>query len=415
MGRLDLGEVVGFEISGVGNFLGDLLATNDKVTRDGIVVVGAGYDHAGESVLASKFKTGEETANEVVGHEDKSQLVVVFVVDAPDAEALRIYRKHDVRSTSDGFKKLQTLTKVLPEPLHGNIGVVVAVLALPVIQLKVAGGKQVQLGLGLGCRLGFFSRLLLLLGSLLLRLFLLFLLLLLGRSVLQGSLAEDNVTKSFLEVLLVDDGEVVTGDVLVLVAEFLVKDELVGPYKRGDKADIGQGNVLTNEVGLGQQDLVEGIHGTLDSLNGGINVGLHVGHETHQGVQPTSNVSVDFVLGEKDPLHDKCLLNSIRAQKRGVFLLSSGIVGDGTGLEEIDAGAGEDRDLAQGELSQEFGSLVLGKIEAFDVDRDTAVGSLEYSRTMTISIFSQWHANISPLTAILARATRGLSGYDLIV
>lgn len=300
LGRLDLLELVGWVISSIVDLVRDLLATDDEVTRDGVVVVGTGDEHGTESILASTLKTGEETTNQVVGHEDKSQLVVVTVVNAPDGPTL--------------------LIKVLPEPLHGNIGIVVAVHTLPFIKNEAALGKKIQSRLGLGSRLrSFLSRS----GSSLLGLLLLFLLLLLGRSVLQSSLAKSDFTKSFLELGLVDAGGEVTVDVLVLGAESLVKDELVTQDEGSDNSNIGKSDVLTNKVGLGQKNLVQSIHSTLDLFDTSIDIGLHVRVVTKERIDPLAKVGVDLVLGKEDPLHDQSLLNVVGAQDGVVLLLKS--------------------------------------------------------------------------------------------
>lgn len=346
MSGLNLGEVVGIVISGIIDFIRNLLTADEPVTRDGVVVVGTTDNHGTESVLVSAFKTSIESTDQVVGHESLGELIVVLVVSLPDGVTLGIV--------------------VFPEPLHGNIGIVVGVHALPGIHDEGGGRQEVKSTLGLGLRLGLISfligfGLLLLLGlGLLLLLGLLGsrLLLLLGGSILQGSFAKRDITVNSLEMGLVDNGVKVTVDVLVLSTELLVEDHLVGGNQRGNNADISEADLFANQVGLVEKDLVEDIHSALNSLNSSVNAGLEVGLVTHEGTEPSRQVVAKFIVREEDPLLDKGTLSGGGTEEISVLLVGGDVVCDSRGLEKLETiSTLESGDLTGGELLEVFGAL----------------------------------------------------------
>ena len=157
--------------------------------------------------------------NQVGGHECEGQLVVVLVVNGPERVLFEV--------------------DVLPEPGEGNLaGLLVGVLALPVVKdeggaaellervLGLGGSRRLLLlglrSLGLGGSLG-----LLLLGSGLL----------LGGRVLEGLLAELNLVEDVRDDGLVANGLGPSGDVGVLCSPLLVEEvlETTGNDAEGDR------------------------------------------------------------------------------------------------------------------------------------------------------------------------------------
>lgn len=113
--RIDLDKGIRFKVCGVGDLLGNFLSADDEVPRDGVIVILTRDDERSEGILASTFESVEETTNEVGGHEDESELIVIFIIHLPDGPA------HGV--------------KVLPEPVHSfRNGVVVGVEPLPLVE-----------------------------------------------------------------------------------------------------------------------------------------------------------------------------------------------------------------------------------------------------------------------------------------
>jgi len=89
------------------------LAPNHERTADNAVVLDAVHGSTPENVLARAFQTREEAADEVGGHEGLRKLLVVLVVDLPDAVLVEL--------------------AVLPEPRKGDFAcLLVGVFALPV-------------------------------------------------------------------------------------------------------------------------------------------------------------------------------------------------------------------------------------------------------------------------------------------
>jgi hypothetical protein len=366
--RLNLSELVRFVISSIVDFVRDLLTTDHPVTRDAVVVVGATNDHGTESILVSTLKTGIETTDQVVRHESLGELIVVLVIGSPDGETFGIM--------------------VFPEPLHGDISVVVGVHTLPSIHDEGRGRQKIESALGLGSRLGlfgFFSSLgLLLLLGLLGLLFLLrlsSLLLLLRRSVLESNFAERNVTNNSLEVRLVDQSLEVTVDVLVLSTELLIEKHLVRHDQGSGNSDISIGNLLTDQVGLVKEDLVKDIHGTLNLLDGSINRGLKVIGISHKRTKPRRKVAAELVVREKNPLLDKSTLSSSGTEEGGVLLVSSNVVGDGIGLaEEETVSTLKSGNLTHRELFKELRCLGSGHIETLrDFDFESVITGSDQS------------------------------------
>jgi hypothetical protein len=336
--RLNLSELVRFVISSIVDFVRDLLTTDHPVTRDAVVVVGATNDHGTESILVSTLKTGIETTDQVVRHESLGELIVVLVIGSPDGETFGIM--------------------VFPEPLHGDISVVVGVHTLPSIHDEGRGRQKIESALRLSS-----------------------LLLLLRRSVLESNFAERNVTNNSLEVRLVDQSLEVTVDVLVLSTELLIEKHLVRHDQGSGNSDISIGNLLTDQVGLVKEDLVKDIHGTLNLLDGSINRGLKVIGISHKRTKPRRKVAAELVVREKNPLLDKSTLSSSGTEEGGVLLVSSNVVGDGIGLaEEETVSTLKSGNLTHRELFKELRCLGSGHIETLrDFDFESVITGSDQS------------------------------------
>ena len=276
----------------------DVLATGNDNTGDDRVVGSTDDTDGTEEVLAGSLKTVEETADLVVGHEGDGQLLVVFEVDAPDGEALGV--------------------KVLVEPWDGTLaGVEVGVLTLPLLEVERGLGQVIQgvLSLGLGGDKGLLLLLVGLLGlGLLLSLWLLGLgllslwLLSLDRG-LESGLGLDElglaVVKDGGELGVVDDGVDVTDDVGDLLAASLVDETGEGVGEGSNDNDVGEGDALSDEVGLGDEDLVKSLKTSKDSVVDGGEDGLVVwelvvDNHLHANVV----LDGDLLVGEAGPLLD---------------------------------------------------------------------------------------------------------------
>jgi hypothetical protein len=237
--------------------------------------------------------------DQVIGHEGELELVVVLVVNSIERVLLGLV--------------------VLPEPGQSNgAGVLVGVLTLPLIKdelglaksLKRVLGLLLRLGLGLSSRssrLGSRSSL----G----------LLLLLGRSVLDSLLSEDRAGDDGLERSLVDDSVVPSGDSNILRAPSLVQNgsESAGE-ERGTKV-IGEGDALTNQVGVGGEVLLKDGEGLVGSLGGIFNVLLVVGVKTHQRAVPATELWEDLSVDEREPAEDGSVVLLGLAQESGLLVL----------------------------------------------------------------------------------------------
>lgn len=109
---VELGELVALDIWGDLEGGESFLATDKEGTLDDAVVGLAVDRRSTEDVLAAGLETSQEATNQVGGHEDHGELVVVLVVYCPQGVFLKV--------------------DILPEPWKGDLaGLLVGVLALP--------------------------------------------------------------------------------------------------------------------------------------------------------------------------------------------------------------------------------------------------------------------------------------------
>lgn len=245
-----------------------------------------------EDELAGSLKTGEEATNQVGAHEDEGELIVVLVVDLPDGVVLGV--------------------EVLPEPGDRDSGLLVGVLALPLVKRSGGLGKTLEGVLGPdnlnGLLLLLFLLLHDLLGGLLLGL-------LLGGSVFDSLINELNVTEDGGDLLAADQS-VPTGDSGVLGTERLVEDLISRVRKRendvttglthkletagddGGNENIGERETLTDEVGVGKEVLLNDGNSLEGLLLGGVDGLLVVGVTASQGTEPGTENGEDLGVGE---------------------------------------------------------------------------------------------------------------------
>lgn len=251
-----------------------LVATDDEGTLDDGVVVLSVDGSAAEQVLPGSLQTGVEATNQVVGHEDEGELVVVLVLDLPEGVLVEL--------------------GVLPEPLHGVGLVVVGVVPLPLIKSEGGAGQGLERVLGLGSG----SILLSSLGSLLLGSSLLLRLLrLLGGDVGElGGVEELELGRNGRVDGLVVDGLVPPGDVGVLLAPLLVKEELETAGDDADGEEVSQRDTLANEVGVVLEVLLNGSDSLGGGLGGVVNGLLVVGVTADQRAVPLAQGGEDLGL-----------------------------------------------------------------------------------------------------------------------
>lgn len=126
---IELGELVALKVWSDIESCSGVVSTDEESALDD-AVVGLAVDRRGtKDVLAASLETGEETANQVGGHEGHGELVVVLVVELPQRVLLKV--------------------DVLPEPRKGDFtGLLVGVLALPgrssVIWQEIRRGHDLQ-------------------------------------------------------------------------------------------------------------------------------------------------------------------------------------------------------------------------------------------------------------------------------
>lgn len=213
---------------------------------------------------------------------------------------------------------------MLPEPGHGDgASVVVGVHALPVIKDQGGLAQGLKWVLGLGLRLGLLLLLLLsggssLGGGLLL---LLGLLLLFRGDVLDSLLSKDGVRENSLEVRLVDDGGVPSGDGRVLGAPLLVQEKGECASAETSGEDISQGQTLTDEVSVSgkvrlqhREVLQGGLGAVLDGL-------LVVRVPANQGAVPATETGEELRVGIRHPAQDGSIVLLGLAKKGGLLIL----------------------------------------------------------------------------------------------
>lgn len=305
LGGVELGElvalIVGSDIEG-GEIL---LASDDESTLDDGVVVLSVDGSTTEDVLAGAFKTGEEAANQVVGHEGEGELIVVLVVDTPDGVLLEV--------------------EVVPEILEGIGGLAVGVLSLVLIKGERSTGEELKRVLGLGSlsRLigglsgGLSGGLRSGLGRLLLGL-----LGLLGGSVGQsGSVQEADLLSDSGEDGLAGDGLEPTGDVGVLLSPVLAVEVLEATGDDTGGEEISEGDALADEVGVAQEVLLNNLDSLSGGLGGVIDVLLVVGGVSEEGAVPRGQGAEDLLVEEGEPLQDGSVVLLSLAKESGLLVL----------------------------------------------------------------------------------------------
>ena len=305
LGSIKLGELVALVVRSdieAGEFI---LATDEEDTLDDRVVGGTVHGSTPKDVLAGSLKTSEESTDQVGGHEDLGQLVVVLVVHSPEGVVFRVV--------------------VLPEPLEGNWGVEVGVLTLPLINgngwlgesltgvlglwglndwliFLIINLLSLRLGSGLWCLRGGVS--------------------LLWSNVLQGWLINEVELTSNVGVdWLVVDSLVPTGDVGVLRAPCLVEEELEATGDERSAEKIGKSDALAREVsvvgkvGLDDRDNLKSLLlGLLDAL-------LVVWDTSLERLEPAAKGWENLRVEERHPLQDRGIVLLGLAKKGGLLVL----------------------------------------------------------------------------------------------
>ena len=152
------------------------------------------------------------------------------------------------------------------------------------------------------------------------------LLLLLGRSVLDGLVNEDRVLNNGLEGGLINDGLVPPGNGGVVSADLLVNDgsEGTGEERSGEK--IGEGDALANEVGVGSEVSVEDTELLQGSLRSVLNVLLVVRVEAKEGAEPRAEANKELRVGERQPAEDGSIVLLGLAEEGGLLVLGSHLI-----------------------------------------------------------------------------------------
>lgn len=298
-GVVELLELVALPVRGDVESGDVLLAANQESTTDEALVVLAIDRGSTEEVLARSLETSEETANQVVSHEGELKLVIIFVVNKPERVLFGLV--------------------VLPEPGHGDrTGIIVGVLALPLVkdQSGLAKGLKRVLGLGLGLHIRLVLILSSRLGSLLLRL-----LLLLGRGVFDGLVDEGSFGDSFLPVTLVNNGVEPTGNSDEVRAELLVKDSGESATDDTGSEDISKGDTLTDEVSVGSEVSLQDFKSSAAGSGVVLYSLLVVGHSANEREVPATKASEEVGVGEGHPAKDGRIVLLGGAQEGGLLVL----------------------------------------------------------------------------------------------
>jgi hypothetical protein len=305
LGSIKLGELVALVVRSDIEARESILATDEEGTLDDRVVGSAVHGSTAEDVLAGSLKTSEESTDQVGGHEDLGQLIVVLVVHSPEGVVLRVV--------------------VLPEPLEGNWGVEVGVLTLPLINgdggLRESLASVLGLGdlnnwlflliinlLGLGLSSGLWclgGRLSLLRGN-----------------VLQGWLINEVELTSNVGVDgLVVDGLVPTGDVGVLRAPGLVEEELEATGDESSAEEIGKSDALAREVGVVGKVCLDNRDNLENLLLGILNALLVVWDTSLERLEPAAKAWENLRVEERHPLQDRGIVLLGLAKKGGLLVL----------------------------------------------------------------------------------------------
>jgi hypothetical protein len=177
-------------------------------------------------------------------------------------------------------------------------------LARGVILLLVVLGRF-RLGLGLlGLGLGLVLLLLLRLGR---------------RRVGDGLVAVGRGGADDLEEEgLVRDGGVVAEDVGEGRAEGLAEDDLAAAGDEGCEGNVGEGDALGREEGVGEQVILGDLEERLGERLGVIDVLLVVRLGAVQGLEPAGNGGEKLLIGPGSPLKNMCLLLEGVAEQAGL-------------------------------------------------------------------------------------------------
>ena len=295
---VELLEVVGLPVGSDVEGGGSLLAADKEDTLDDAGVVGAEDSLATEEVLAGSLETRVEATDQVVGHEGELELIVVLVVDLPEGVLLGLV--------------------VLPEPGHGSTaGVLVGVLALPLIKDEGGLAKSLKGVLGLGGGSGLLSGG----GSGSGGSGGLGLLLLLRSNVLGDLLSKNGGRDNSLEGGLVHNGVEPASDGRVLGAPLLVKNVGEGAEKEGGSEDISQGDALADQVGVGGEVLLKDGNGLQSSLGDLVDGLLVVGVEAEERAVPATELDEQLAVGEGHPANDGGIVLLGLAKKGGLLVL----------------------------------------------------------------------------------------------
>lgn len=243
--------------------------------------------------------------NQVGGHECEGQLVVVLVVNLPQRVLLEV--------------------DVLPEPGEGNLaGLLVGVLALPVVKDECSTGQSLERVLGLRGRCGLlllFSLLLLGLGGGLGLLLLLLLALLLGGDVLQRLGDELKLAGNSAVAGLVADSLVPSGDIGVGIAPLLVEEVLEAAGNDAGGEQVGESQALTNEVCVCHEVLLKDVDGLESGLLRILDVLLVVGVAAKNGAEPATEGAEDLSVGEGHPSQDGGVVLLGLSEQAGLLVL----------------------------------------------------------------------------------------------
>jgi hypothetical protein len=306
LGSIKLGEGVALVVRSDIEARQSILATDEEGTLDDGVVGSAVHGSTAEDVLAGSLKTSEESTDQVGGHEDLGQLIVVLVVDSPEGVLLGVV--------------------VLPEPLKGIWGVEVGVLTLPLINGDGGLTKSLAGVLGLGglnhwliillvinlLGLGLSGGLWCLRGGLSL----------LWGNVLQGWLINEVELTSNVGVDgLVVDGLVPTGDVGVLRAPGLVEEELEATGDESSAEEISKSDALAREVGVVGKVGLDNRDNLKNLLLGILNVLLVVWDTSLERLEPVAKAWENLGVEERHPLQDRGIVLLGLAKKGGLLVL----------------------------------------------------------------------------------------------
>merc|ERR1719282_800521 len=270
-------------------------------TRDGAVVVLAKQTNGSKGVLVEFVQPLEHASDEVSGHEDHGELVIVLVVSPPDGVVLMV--------------------KMFPEPGHGLGFIIVGVESLPFFKIKGSFGHFLE-WISFLLYLGFiFCRFLLFLFFfLLLRLFLgflfwcLFLLLLLVVSL----------AREFCKLLgmgLIDHGIEPSGHIYKRFSELCIQNLGIETDHGTSHGNIRQTESLTNKESSGEKMIVQSLEGGLDVLLDSFGGRLVVLHDAHRGEDPGTGCWQDLVVCHAHPLHNLSSGSSITAPTQ--FIISN--------------------------------------------------------------------------------------------